>query len=152
MMEKDESFGIVPLRRNANAWQVFLIQHKHGRHWGFPKGHAESGEMPEDAAARELKEETNLEITAFLIKIPLLNNIASIIKGAEFLRAFFISLRKSPEKSSCRRRKLRRESGFRSSRPARKSRMPKDAPFSLKSKRLLHKNHRILQVDSVYFL
>ena len=30
------------------------------RHWGFPKGHPEPGETPEESACRELREETGV--------------------------------------------------------------------------------------------
>ena len=70
-MDQDESFGIIPLTKQSGFWEVFLVQHKHGRYWGFPKGHAEKGETPEQAALRELKEETNLEVERFLQEQPL---------------------------------------------------------------------------------
>lgn len=44
--------------------KVLLVQEAHGRHkgqWGFPKGHVEANESPEEAALRELAEETGLE-------------------------------------------------------------------------------------------
>jgi 8-oxo-dGTP pyrophosphatase MutT (NUDIX family) len=69
---QDESFGIVPLARRGSEWEVFLILHKHGLYWGFPKGHAERNETPKAAAARELKEETNLDIQSFLDPEPLM--------------------------------------------------------------------------------
>jgi ADP-ribose pyrophosphatase YjhB (NUDIX family) len=52
-MEQDESFGIIPLSKQSGEWQVFLVFHKHARYWGFPKGHAEGNETPEEAASRE---------------------------------------------------------------------------------------------------
>lgn len=67
-MEKEESFGVIPLRKRQGKWEVFLIQHSRGRYWGFPKGHAEGNESPEETALRELKEETNLEVIRFLQK------------------------------------------------------------------------------------
>jgi len=70
-MEQDESFGVIPLRRKKGLWEVFLVFHKHAKYWGFPKGHAEENEMPEEAACRELKEETNLKIVRYLAKEPL---------------------------------------------------------------------------------
>jgi 8-oxo-dGTP pyrophosphatase MutT (NUDIX family) len=39
---------------------VFLIIRDSYRNWGFPKGHVERGELPEDAALREVAEETGL--------------------------------------------------------------------------------------------
>ena len=35
---------------------------RRGREWIFPKGHVESGESPEEAARREVFEETGIEI------------------------------------------------------------------------------------------
>lgn len=71
-MIHEESFGVIPLTQARGRWEVFLIQHKGGRYWGFPKGHAESGETAEQTARRELKEETNLEIIRLLQKEPLI--------------------------------------------------------------------------------
>lgn len=47
-------------------WHVLLIQHGAGHWWGFPKGHPESGEEPQETAARELHEETGLTVLRFL--------------------------------------------------------------------------------------
>ncbi|MBX7067312.1 MAG: NUDIX domain-containing protein [Parachlamydiales bacterium] len=70
-MQKDESFGVIPLRRSKGFWEVFLIQHNRSGYWGFPKGHAEANETPEQAAFRELKEETNLELVSLIQTEPL---------------------------------------------------------------------------------
>jgi bis(5'-nucleosidyl)-tetraphosphatase len=43
-----------------------LIRHRNGNFWAFPKGHAEQDESPLEAATRELKEETGLEIVRLL--------------------------------------------------------------------------------------
>lgn len=56
---EDEAFGIVPILRQGNGYQFLLIQH-HAGHWGFPKGHADSGESPLEAACREFVEETGI--------------------------------------------------------------------------------------------
>ncbi|HKZ00056.1 MAG TPA: NUDIX domain-containing protein [Rhabdochlamydiaceae bacterium] len=60
------SFGVVPLRQEKGQWQVLLILHKEGNHWGFPKGKSNAGESPFDAAKRELLEETGLMIVRLL--------------------------------------------------------------------------------------
>src|SRR5215210_5279704 len=39
---------------------LFLLIRDSYRNWGFPKGHVESGEAPEQAALREVAEETGL--------------------------------------------------------------------------------------------
>lgn len=64
MIEK--SYGIVPLSKQEGQWKVFLIQHSRAKYWGFPKGHAEPGETPKEAAVRELFEETHLTVMRFL--------------------------------------------------------------------------------------
>ena len=70
-MKRDESFGVIPLSKKSGDWEVFLIQHNRSGYWGFPKGHAEEGETPFDAAFRELKEETNLDLIKLLDENPL---------------------------------------------------------------------------------
>src|SRR5439155_12631253 len=39
---------------------LFLLTRDSYHNWGFPKGHIETGEQPEDAAVREVAEETGL--------------------------------------------------------------------------------------------
>lgn len=70
-MKQEESFGVIPLKKEKGAWKVLLIQHRKGRYWGFPKGHAEEGESPKEAAFRELLEETNLKLAKPLQEEPL---------------------------------------------------------------------------------
>ena len=41
--------------------KVLLIQQRNG-HWGFPKGHIEDDETERNAAIRETKEETNIDV------------------------------------------------------------------------------------------
>lgn len=59
------SYGVIPLKRKEEQWQTLLVQHRAG-HWGFPKGHPDEGETPEQTAARELLEETQLSVQKFL--------------------------------------------------------------------------------------
>ncbi len=61
-MKKDYSYGVIPLKKEKDRWVCFLIQHRNGRYWGFPKGHAEGKETPQETASRELTEETNLKV------------------------------------------------------------------------------------------
>lgn len=47
----------------TNATQVLLVKEATGRysgHWGLPKGYVDDGELPRDAALRELKEECDV--------------------------------------------------------------------------------------------
>ena len=70
-MIKVESFGIVPFLNENGTWKVLLILHREGNHWGFPKGKANPGETPLEAATRELKEETGLSVIQILREEPL---------------------------------------------------------------------------------
>lgn len=79
-MKHDESFGIIPLNFQHGHPEVFLIRHKHGRYWGFPKGHAEPNETPQIAACRELKEETNLDVVRYLQTEPLMEQYQFILE------------------------------------------------------------------------
>jgi bis(5'-nucleosidyl)-tetraphosphatase len=65
MHKKENSYGIIPLRKQQGEWQVLLIKHRKG-HWAFPKGHPEKSEKPEETAVREFTEETNLKVVSFL--------------------------------------------------------------------------------------
>ncbi len=62
MLKKETCFGVIPLREHNNEWQVFLVHHKKGDYWGFPKGHWDENESPHQVAKRELKEETGLDL------------------------------------------------------------------------------------------
>jgi bis(5'-nucleosidyl)-tetraphosphatase len=66
----DTSYGVIPLFFRDNEWQLLLVKHISG-HWSFPKGHAEGNELPKQAAARELKEETGLDIVEFFPAYPM---------------------------------------------------------------------------------
>lgn len=56
---EETSAGGVVMRR-VEGIPLFLLIRDSYRNWGFPKGHLEDGETPEDAACREVAEETGL--------------------------------------------------------------------------------------------
>ena|SRR3990167_6165387 len=70
MIQKDYSFGVVPLKKDEEGVKVLIIVHKGGKHWGFPKGHKDEGETDFETAKRELKEETGLSLHRCLNQIP----------------------------------------------------------------------------------
>ena len=92
-VRQDESFGVIPLRKGQKHWEVFLIQHNRSGYWGFPKGHAEEGETPQEAAFRELKEETNLELVHLLQKEPLMEQYTFMMDGLRVFKrvSYFIA-------------------------------------------------------------
>ena len=51
---------------SGNLERVFLVLHYPAGHWDFPKGAVEKGESEEQAAKREIWEETGLRINNFL--------------------------------------------------------------------------------------
>lgn len=67
---KDASFGVVPFFMTQNDQPLFLLVRHHAGHWGFPKGHAEKGETPQQSARRELAEETGITRVEILDTAP----------------------------------------------------------------------------------
>lgn len=56
------AYGVIPVYDSAEGRQVLLIEQygAQGTHWGFPKGKANPGETPLEAAKRETREEVGL--------------------------------------------------------------------------------------------
>jgi 8-oxo-dGTP pyrophosphatase MutT (NUDIX family) len=65
-MDTDFSCGVIPIVFDGGVRRYLLVQHQAG-HWSFPKGHPENDESPEQAARRELQEETGLTEVDLLI-------------------------------------------------------------------------------------
>jgi 8-oxo-dGTP pyrophosphatase MutT (NUDIX family) len=57
--QRETSAGGIVFRLEHGAPLFLLIRDSYGN-WGFPKGHVERGESAEDAALREVREETGL--------------------------------------------------------------------------------------------
>lgn len=56
---REHSAGIIVYRMVKDK-RLYLLLHYTKNHWGFPKGHAEPGESDEEAALREVQEETGI--------------------------------------------------------------------------------------------
>ncbi|MBS3791713.1 NUDIX domain-containing protein [Candidatus Bipolaricaulota bacterium] len=69
--EKEVSAGIITTRDRGDYRSYLLLKHANGGHWSFPKGHVEEGEVPKEAALRELAEETDLTVREFVSGVSL---------------------------------------------------------------------------------
>ncbi len=56
---RKRSFGIIPIAIERDGSPLFLILRAYA-HWDFPKGGADAGETPLQAAQREMVEETGI--------------------------------------------------------------------------------------------
>lgn len=75
--------GVVPLKKDKGEWKLFLIKNKgFEENWSCPKGQAFLHETSKEAAKRELKEETNLKVKAFLKKEPILEEFIFVKQGS----------------------------------------------------------------------
>lgn len=59
----EKSCGAVIFNDLSDERYFLVVKNTNGRYWGFPKGHIEIGETEEQTAIREVKEETNLDVT-----------------------------------------------------------------------------------------
>ena len=60
-MQTNKKSGAVVLSNDDSTKVIVMFSEKAG-YWGFPKGHIDTGETPEETAVREVNEETGLEI------------------------------------------------------------------------------------------
>lgn len=64
-MPIEKSAGAIIFRKENKKIYYLLLYYEAG-HWDFPKGNIEKGERPEEAARREIKEETGIGKIKFL--------------------------------------------------------------------------------------
>ncbi len=60
MVKRVFSAGGIIIKRENNSVKVLVTQHSGHHGWDFPKGHLETGETSEQAALREVEEETGI--------------------------------------------------------------------------------------------
>jgi ADP-ribose pyrophosphatase YjhB (NUDIX family) len=65
----EKSSGGVVFRRTGGETHFLLIRDPY-ENWGLPKGHIEGDESPEDAALREVTEETGLSSLTLIRELP----------------------------------------------------------------------------------
>jgi len=70
-MDRQRAAGAVVFYGNKRNPQYLLLKHvrknlRPKEYWNFPKGHIEKGEMPREAAEREIREETGLSDLEFI--------------------------------------------------------------------------------------
>lgn len=58
----EKSCGAVVYHKSGGIIKYLLVKNRNGRCWSFPKGHIEKGESEKQTAAREIKEETGLDV------------------------------------------------------------------------------------------
>lgn len=68
MRGKEFSSGGVIIKKYPDGLKVLLIKDGYGR-WTWPKGNIEAGEKPEEAAIREIREETGLKNIEIIDKV-----------------------------------------------------------------------------------
>ncbi|MFH0832737.1 MAG: NUDIX domain-containing protein [Candidatus Aenigmatarchaeota archaeon] len=66
--------------------KVLLTFHKKIKKWLPPGGHIDENELPDEAALREVKEETGLDVEIISDKEPRLSNIATPLHRPEFVQ------------------------------------------------------------------
>lgn len=64
------SAGGIVFFPEKDCTKYLLLKHIRNGHWAFPKGHVEKGESIQDAARRELYEETGQPQFIFLKRVP----------------------------------------------------------------------------------
>lgn len=63
-MPKEKSCGAIVFKKQKDGIKYLLLHYGAG-HWDFPKGRQEKNETEEQAALREIKEETGIEDVEF---------------------------------------------------------------------------------------
>lgn len=66
MIEETSSGALIYRDDPVRSARLFLVLHYPAGHWDFPKGAVEKGETQEQAAKREIFEETGIRVDSFI--------------------------------------------------------------------------------------
>jgi bis(5'-nucleosidyl)-tetraphosphatase len=66
MIEETSAGALIFRDDPVRLTRLFLVLHYPAGHWDFPKGAVEKGETQEQAAKREIMEETGIRVDAFI--------------------------------------------------------------------------------------
>ena len=58
----EKSCGAVVYRKHHGNTEILLVKHVKSGYWSFPKGHVENDETEAETAAREIMEETGIDV------------------------------------------------------------------------------------------
>lgn len=89
--KQDRSYGVIPVRRTKDGeWEVLIIHQfsslRGDSYWILPKGHPDPGETPTETAARELLEETGLQVTSLDTEHPFMINYTFVHDGTRIAK------------------------------------------------------------------
>jgi bis(5'-nucleosidyl)-tetraphosphatase len=66
VIEELSAGAVVFYKDQQRLERVYLVLNYPAGHWDFPKGAVEKGETEEQAAVREIREETGIEVSSFI--------------------------------------------------------------------------------------
>ncbi|MFH1879090.1 MAG: NUDIX domain-containing protein [Candidatus Omnitrophota bacterium] len=100
MVKRQSASGGVVIKIERGSPKVLLIRDSYG-HWTWPKGHIEKGETPEEAALREIREETGQKNTRILEELGR-QKYRFTLKGAVISKTVYIYLVKASAREKLR--------------------------------------------------
>lgn len=96
---KDTSFGVIPIWNDGNTRRFLLVRSIKTQEWTFPKGHKNDGETDEQAALRELAEETGLRDVSVIPNLSFVDSYNFEHNGAKIYKTvtFFPAIVNNPK-------------------------------------------------------
>lgn len=81
---RETSAGAVVFRVSPRGTRQFLLLQYRAGHWEFPRGHIEKGETEEQAARREIREETGLTDVRMVSGVRATMQFGYVARGEEY--------------------------------------------------------------------